>query len=415
MNDDSLSRSGRPRTMESVASRWIAAALALAALAVAAMNVWPAGRSPGLDVGPVVEHVPAGTAPGPASGAPRLIKYGQDIPSPRQVAAAADRYDALPFDGIVMRTTESAEIFSARRVDHDELLEKVSALPMGLRMQDNWLRITLHDELDWSDDALWRTVARNAGTMARALRESGRPYNGIWFDNEWYGEGRSPWDYGGTTRAWTPSDAGGATPGLSPAEAAQLVRSRGTEVMAAMTAGWPDLEVMVLFGPWVSEPSTYRALSDAGLPYNDISWVNELAGPFFLGMVERRGRAEVIDGGEFYDARSRSDYAAFADWQRRGFVLAGSRSVPTGQTDDYLRDVPAALAVYDRDQLDDYRVHDAATLGELTRFALAEATGYVWLYTEEHEWGASRSMKPPVPQEYVDAVAAARVGEAPRP
>jgi hypothetical protein len=64
--------------------------------------------------------------------------------------------------------------------------------------------------------------------------------------------------------------------------------------------------------------------------------------------------------------------------------------------------------VYDRDQLADYRVHDAATLGELTRDALDEATDYVWLYTEEHEWGASGSRKPQVPREYVKAVAAAR-------
>jgi hypothetical protein len=392
--------------MGSMAGRWGAAALALAGIAVVSMNISVPGRTPA-SPGPVVEHSGEGpTSPRP--GGPSLIKYGQDIPSPRQVAAAADRYDALPFDGIVMRTPASADIFSPRRIDRDELLEQVSALPADLRMQDNWLRITLHDELDWTDDALWRTVAANAGTMARALRESDRPYAGIWFDNEWYGDGASPWDYGTSTRAWTPSDVEGATPGLSPGEATELARSRGEEVMAAITGGWPDLDVMVLFGPWVSEPSTFRAMEDVGLPYNDISWVNELAGPFFMGMVERRGQARVIDGGEYYDARSREDYATFAAWQRRGFVLAGSESVPATQADSYTQDVPAALAVYDRDQLDDYRVLDARTLGDLTRFALDEATDYVWLYTEEHEWGASRSMKPPVPQEYVDAIAAAR-------
>lgn len=393
-----------------MAGRWSGIVLALAGTAVVAMNVsLPGGTPASSELGPVVERSMA-RQPRPAAAAPSLVKYGQDIPSPRQVAAAADRYDALPFDGIVMRTAESTDIFSPRPIDHDALLEQASALPADLRMRDNWLRITLHDELDWSDDALWRTVAANAGTMARALRESGRPYAGIWFDNEWYGEGRSPWNYGTSTQAWTPSDDEGATPGLSPEEATALVRSRGAEVMAAMTKGWPDLEVMVLFGPWVSEPSTYEALTDAGLPYNDISWVNELSGPFFMGMVERQGKATVIDGGEYYDARSRADYAAFADWQRRGFVLAGSRSVTAAQAQTYQRDVATALAVYDRDQMDDYSVLDAATLGDLTEYALAEATHYVWVYTEEHEWGASRSWKPPVPQEYVDAVESARDG-----
>ena len=392
--------------MGSMAGRWSGAVLAVAGVAVVAMNLALPSLTPGSEVGPVVERSAA--EPRPAAAGPSLLKYGQDIPSPEQVAAAADRYDALPFDGIVLQAHESTDIFSPRRVEQGALLQQVSALPADLRMQDNWVRITLHDELDWSDDALWRTVAANAGTMARALRESGRPYAGIWFDNEWYGEGSSPWDYGTSTRAWTPSDDDGATPGLSPEEATALARSRGAEVMAAMTGGWPDLQVMVLFGPWVSEPSTYHALTGAGLPYNDISWVNELAGPFFSGMVDRRGQATVIDGGEYYGARSRSEYATFADWQRRGFVLAGSRSVPEAEAQNYQAGVASALAVYDRDQSDDYRVLDAATLGDLTRDALAEATDYVWLYTEEHEWGASRSMKPQVPQEYVDAIAAAR-------
>lgn len=399
MNGQIASHQSRRPTI-SMAGRWIVVVLTLVGLAVVALNA--VGRRPASEVGPVVEHTT------PAAGSPRLIKYGQDIPTPRQVARAADQYDALPFDGIVMATDESADVFSPRRVDHAELLAQVSALPADLRMRDNWVRITLHDELDWSDDALWRTVAANAGAVARALHESGRPYVGIWFDNEWYGEGPSPWDYGTTTRAWTPSDADGATPGLSPQEATALASSRGAQVMAAITDGWPDLDVMVLFGPWVSEPSTSQALHEAGLPYNDVSWAHELAGPFFEGMVGQRGQARVVDGGEYYDARSRTDYAAFSDWQRRGFVLAGGSSVPASAAKAHQRAVPAALAVYDRDQLNNYRVHDAATLGELTRDALDEAADYVWLYTEEHEWGASDSGKPDVPREYVEAVAAAR-------
>jgi hypothetical protein len=386
-------------------------ALAVAALAVVVV----AGLSVTSSLSENGRPSPGATAPASTAAQtepPPLIKYGQDIPSPEQVAAAPGTYDALPFDGIVLRTPESADVFSPNSIDDKDLLVRVSALPADLRMRQNWLRITLHDELDWSDDALWRTVAANAGAMARALRESGRPYVGIWFDNEWYGDGPSPWDYGTSTRAWTPSGSAGATPGLSPEQASELVRSRGAEVMAAMTAAWPDLDVMVLFGPWVSEPSTYLALQEVGLHYNDISWVNELAGPFFMGMVERRGQARVIDGGEYYDARSREDYRAFADWQRRGFVLAGSESVSAAQAPDYLREVSTALAVYDRDQDAGYAVHDPETLGDLTRYALDVADAYVWLYTEEYEWGASPSMKPPVPQEYVDAIAEARAGRA---
>lgn len=366
--------------------------------------------SPSTDT-PAAGNTPALPAD-PADAKPKLVKYGQDIPYPDQVAAAPQTYASLPFDGIVLRVSASADIFSPRAVDQDELLEDVSELPTDLGgLRENWVRISLHDELDWADDELWATIADNSEKLASALRRSGRPYVGIWFDNEFYGEGDSPWNYGQSHDAWEESDTEGAMPGVPPEEAREQARRRGAQVMQAMARGWPDLAVIVLFGPWISEPATTTALSGAGLHWNDISWANELSGPFFMGMVETAASAppaRVIDGGEYYDARSAEDYRAFRAWQDRGF-LENATSPPDPITADaYDEAVTSALAVYDRDQTDDFRVQDAETIGELTRIALEETEEYAWLYTEEHEWAPSESGKPPVPQEYVDAVADAR-------
>ncbi|MCK6210313.1 hypothetical protein KZX45_07125 [Georgenia sp. EYE_87] len=119
----------------------------------------------------------------------------------------------------------------------------------------------------------------------------------------------------------------------------------------------------------------------------------------------------MIDGGEFYDARSAADYRAFRVWQDGAFLEGDGGFLAPGLTpEDYDAAVSSALAVYDRDQLSGYEVLAPETVGELVRDALAETDEYVWLYTEEHEWGASASGKPPVPEEYVDAVRAAGGG-----
>jgi hypothetical protein len=326
------------------------------------------------------------------------------------VAADPAAYTGLPFDGVVLRVPASVDIFSARPVDASALLDDVAELPADLGgLEDNWVRIAMLDELDWSDDALWETIAENSAALASALRGSGDPYVGVWFDNEFYGEGSSPWNYGESHEPWVFSATEGATPGMQPEEARDLARRRGAQVMAAMTDAWPDLDVMVLFGPWFSAPASSLG-PEAGLHWNDLAWVSELSGPFTLGMIDAAGdRARVIDGGEFYDARSAAEYRAFRQWQDGAFLEGDGRFMAPGLTpEDYDAAVTSALAVYDRDQFADYAVLAPEELGQLVRHALQETEEYVWLYTEEHEWAASESGKPAVPDNYVDAVRSAR-------
>ena len=64
------------------------------------------------------------------------------------------------------------------------------------------------------------------------------------------------------------------------------VRLRGQQVMDAMRAQWPTVRTLVTYGPWVSEPATYQRLSPV-LPYNDISFANELEGSFVVGMTSQ--------------------------------------------------------------------------------------------------------------------------------
>ncbi|MCK6210314.1 hypothetical protein KZX45_07130 [Georgenia sp. EYE_87] len=218
--------------------------------------------------------------PGPGAVERHLIKYGQDIPYPQEVAADPAAYTRLPFDGIVLRVPASVDIFSPRAVDGSALLRDVSELPADLGdLERNWVRIAMLDELDWSDDALWDGIAANSAALAEAMRESGDPYVGVWFDNEFYGEGSSPWNYGEGHDPWTFSATDGATPGLQPEEARDLVRRRGAQVMAAMADAWPGLEVMVLFGPWFSAPASSPGPAEAGLHWNDLAWVAESTPP----------------------------------------------------------------------------------------------------------------------------------------
>jgi hypothetical protein len=171
---------------------------------------------------------------------------------------------------------------------------------------------------------------------------------------------------------------------------------------------WPEAVVLALFGPWVSEPATEDALDALG--YVDVSGRNELMGTFTYGLAQGMAGspARFVDGGEVYGARDAEDFAALRAWQRTGLADSGTLVIPPDEREAYQRTVDASVGVYDRDIRADYEVRAPDELGELVGLGLASVDTYLWLYTETHEWGASRSGKPTVPERYLDAVAAAR-------
>jgi hypothetical protein len=352
--------------------------------------------------------LPAGSDKCPAdaepvrTSSPWLIKLGQDIPTAKQFASACAVYELRPFDGWVIHARH--RVLTATPVPQSDYAADLEDFPSGLvRSTHNFVRSLVTEPLDLGDDAQWETVAGNAGRLAAAMRDSGKQFDGILLDNEWYGSGPSPWDYGDGNSPWS----GEPTSPEATADRDQA-RERGRQVAKSIVSEWPEAVVLALFGPWVSEPATEDALDALG--YVDVSGRNELMGTFTYGLAQGMAGspARFVDGGEVYGARDAEDFAALRAWQRTGLADSGTLVIPPDEREAYQRTVDASVGVYDRDIRADYEVRAPDELGELVGLGLASVDTYLWLYTETHEWGASRSGKPAVPERYLDAVAAAR-------
>ncbi len=386
--------------------RILAAACVLAALAVATMMAL-SGSS---DTGRSDAAPPAETA------RPLLIHYAQSFPSTQQVANHADWYRSLPFDGMVIGGRRVDPVFfidPGTSYSEKAILSDVRRLPSDMgQVSHNFFALRMITSLDWSDDAQWQQIEKNLRNLVRALRESGKPWDGVFLDNEFYGDSTSPWDYGVSSDPWTYSDTEGATPGMKPAEARALVRERGRQIMAAIIEEWPEIVVFNSQGPWIAQPETTAMLESSGVPDNDVSFANELSAAFTIGMAEATWgtSARLVDGGRFYGLRTPEQFRAARDWMRHGFAEHASSGLDREHAASYTEHLSASFGVYDRDKNKaDWPPLPPDQLALLTRLALQESDRYVWLYTEKYEWGRGASWKEPVPRSYLDAVTLARV------
>lgn len=339
----------------------------------------------------------------------KLIKIGYDIPSPAQVNTNKAWIDSLPFDGIAVSlpTLESGTLSSTTH-SITEYQNAIAGMPTMNHTKHNFVRLLFYQSTyDWYNNSHWSTMATNIGNLARAIATSGK-FEGILIDPEYYGSGGNPWNYGTGTTPWTYSATGGATPGHQPNDAIQTLHGRGKQLMDAVIANWSTAKVLVLHGPYVSEPKTAQAWPSSF--YNDIAWANELLGPFEVGMVESAvgTSASFYDGGEVYGARSASDFLKVYNWQKTGLADSGSVYIPSNMVSSYKSTIKASVGVYDNDFLKSgFPLLSASTWQNLLTLAMKQADDYVWAYTESYDWLRTGWPTTTVPQSYIDATAAA--------
>jgi len=346
---------------------------------------------------------------------PLLIHYAQTFPSTHRIAAHREWYRSLPFDGMVVggrRVDPLAFMDPENSYSERAVLADVRQLPADMgAVRHNFFGLRMVSPLDWSDDAAWQTIERNLRNLARALRVSGKPWAGVFLDNEWYGDTTSPWDYGSGSQTWTYSETEGATPGLEPAEARALVRARGEQVMDALMEGWPGIVVFHSQGPWISQPATSAMLERSGVEDNDVSFANELSGSFTIGMMEATWgtSAELVDGGRFYGLRTAEQFRAARAWMESGSPNHATADLDEQDAARYEANASPSFGVYDKDkEKEGWPPMPPEELALLTRLALQETDRYVWLYTEEYEWGRGPTWKEPVPDDYLVATSVAR-------
>lgn len=307
-------------------------------------------------------------------GAPALILqdwFGKSPAStPTYVRDNLKFLESQPFDGlaIYVRSPDlSVNVTTAVLSDTALTLEAITDVLRPIaRIQFKTLKHNFAAVLglrppDVFDD--WTVVARNFGFLARAAREAG--LKGVYFDNENYGV------------KWANYPKGVAYPAKTLAEYQAQARLRGRQVMEAMAAGFPDIVVLTLHGPYVSEPKAPSPLFP--------SWQNSnrLLGPFFAGFVEGAGdRAVCVDGGELYHLRKEEDFRRSYEWRRNAFASdqVDCAYVPPAARAKWAGRVEVAFGVYDRPF--GGQPMDAPTLKSVLTHALRRTDRYVWLYIE---------------------------------
>jgi hypothetical protein len=314
-------------------------------------------------------------APAPVSGPASLIYagwYGNTIPTPSFVSANLAFLESQPFDGLVLYLRDPGLTFNVTTktmtttpVSYDTALWVMSPVKnLGFtHLTQNLGLIQGSTPPDFFDD--WSVTIQNFANVAKAAKDSG--LKGLCFDNEQYS---APWGNYGSSTKYAASK--------SLAEYQAQARLRGKQVMEAMVAQFPDIAVITLHGPYISETN-----APASLQFPQWQSGNELLGPYFSGFMEGvSGSAANIDGGELYTLRTSAQFDASYVW-RRTTLASDAVNCPF---------IPAALRTVwpDRSSIS-FGVYDKAFAGAtmdpaILRSTLANALGradrYVWYYAD---------------------------------
>jgi hypothetical protein len=349
----------------------------------------------------------------PPNVKPLLIEHGFDAAKVDQTVKNAAKIDALPFDGITI--LPAVNPCSVKPIDEAAAQADMAAMPTFTKVVHNFLLCRFYDDgeagkpspYDVNSDAAWTTIATNLGIYAKAAQTTGM-FDGVMVDTEYYGKGPNPWDYDTVPTPLDYSKAP-ARPWSLPDEAKAKAQSRGKQVADAIKAAWPTGVIFSLRGAAISDKASYRQSNMGG---NDVAWANELAGPFFVGMVESvaGSKATLIDGGESYYQRTSQDFQKAYAWQKSGLADSKGPLVPSGAVTaaTYKSTVLVASQTMDGDIRRKEGPYTPEQLQSILTAARKSTDKYVWLFSELYDWRGTGSPKVPASQAFLDAVAASR-------
>lgn len=348
---------------------------------------------------------------GPPQASPSLVYagwFGDTTPTPSYISANLAFLESQPFDGLVvylrdpgMTSNVTMMVMSSTPVSHGTALWVMSPM-IGLpfvRLTDNLGMILASTPPDFFDD--WSVPIQNFANVARAAKDAG--LKGLCFDNEQY------------FAPWGNYPAGVLHPEKSLAEYQAQARLRGRQVMEAMVAQFPEIVVLTLHGPYISElqapPPFFPQLQ---------AW-NELMGPFFAGFMQGKGSlAQNVDGGELYDLRSADEFSMAYDWRKTGIASEAVNCpfIPAADRPSWPSQTSIGFGVYDMPS------GGAAMNPSIAKTTLVNALDrtdrWVWFYVEgptflkpESQGGASQAWVDAVREAHDEAAAGGGSGGAP--
>ena len=294
-----------------------------------------------------------------------LLLTANDTARTGALLANAKHVEALPFDGVVINVPASWQLMGPGvRLERAELRRWLEPLEgLNARMEDNFLLAVVDRPGGLFDDAAWAGAVRNWRLLAEEAERAG--FRGVFFDNEEY-FGR-----------W--QDFQGAPGRLE--EHREQAALRGRQVMEAVDGGFPDAEVIVAHGPYLSVPSGPRA--PTAIEAQAGSWEEqELRGPFFTGMAEGAGpRQALVDGGELYQLRTAGEFETSQRYRSDALPKRIDWALPDALRQGWDARIDQAHMVY-TDEFPEGFAQSPRSFAAAFANALRHSEGYAVVYSE---------------------------------
>jgi hypothetical protein len=285
-----------------------------------------------------------------------------------------DYIESLPFDGMVVNISPSWDLMRGQPLTYEEIYGRWLAPLQGKfkHFTQNFVEVLIDKPGDVFDDAAWRVTVENWRLMARAARTAG--FVGIFFDDEEY------------TGHWLNYAKDYANPAHTLDEYRAQTRLRGTQIMQAIVAEFPNVVFLMYHGPYLSEPKTpLNVMAGQSGPGNP----SDLTGPLFTGLLEGLGpQAQLIDGGEFYAYRTADDFARSYAWRKTGLPSAATNSTFITPADRavWSQRVGISYGVYNLTFPPHAPTMTPPVMRSTLEQALRHADRYVWYYTYKDDW-----------------------------
>ena len=340
----------------------------------------------------------------------KLIEFGWDEPDLEFLLSNRAVMQRSPFDGCVFHVNTSVPGKSPesltwlgwgrREFKAEEFPGAFKALaaskividPQRKAFDHNFLRFNVTPgKLDWFDDH--RAVVANARLAGMLARQAA--CDGILLDTEQY-EGQL-FDYAkqrdAARRSWL--------------DYAFQARRRGKEVMAAIQESFPELTVMLTFGPSLlcgHPPDVFvpREVHRYGLLV-----------PFVDGLIDAtEGKTRIVDGFE-----QSYGYREAASFKKARELITNQAAPQMANPPAYRRVISAGFGVwldYDwrkrgwKPELPETNYFSPERFHDALRSALHWSDEYVWIYTEKPRWWSGEGKPVDLPDTYVQSIRRAR-------
>lgn len=326
----------------------------------------------------------------------KFIELGWDIPSTADLRESWREIEqTTPFDGVMLRVEaqddqgeglSSQSIWDAKPWKRDWLkpaLDDLLACQFQ-RFKDNFVRFNATPgNLAWDDDAGWTALAEKAGHCAWLMKQAGG--KGLAIDFESYGAAQFRFEPA-KQRAF--------------AEAKQLARRRGAQIVQAVAQEFPDAVLLALWLNSINfkaghntQPESILASSGYGLLPAFIDGMLDALPP---GMI-------LVDGCENGYYMDSAEAYLQAAHEMRSWNGASVRLVSPQNRAKYRQQVQAGFGFYLDMYLNPEGNHyyfpplNGSRLARLQRnlgFARDAADEYVWIYGEQCRWWGPRRELP---------------------